>query len=172
VSGRVSGAKEHGGPDPGGRGCRGGPRRASRSRDRERSYLVPPGVDVLELGTIDRPGPHELLPIDEDGKPHWDDVVHVLVTEAQAEEPRGLLLLAYRALCAAIREADELDANITERSRRGETHPVVGMLRLATNDVWATLRRCGTPLVEGELDALHAEVARRVAARLCAHLVN
>jgi hypothetical protein len=107
-----------------------------------------------------------LLPIDEDGRPHWDGVVDVLVTEALAEGQRALLLRAYRALRSAVRVGEALDADITERSRRGETHPIFGMLRLATIDVWAARRRLGAPLAERELDALHAEVARRVAKRI------
>jgi hypothetical protein len=133
---------------------------------REKTYLVPPGIDVFELGIISRSGPHELLPIDEGGKPHWDGVVHLLVTEARAEAQRGLLLRAYRALHAAIREGAELDADITAWSRRGATHPIFGILRLATVDVWAARRRPCAPLGEGELDTLHAEVARRVATRI------
>jgi hypothetical protein len=138
---------------------------------RERQYLVPPGVDVFELGLIDRPGPHELLPIDEDSRPHWDDVVHLLVTEAQAGRQRERLLRAYRALRGMIVEADELVASVAEWSARREAHPVFGMLCLATIDVW-TARRGPGPLGERELDALHAEVARRVASRICARLLD
>ncbi|MEO7729903.1 MAG: hypothetical protein ABIY55_02945 [Kofleriaceae bacterium] len=139
---------------------------------REKTYVVPPGVDVFELGIIDRPGPHELLPIDEVGKPHWAEVVHVLVTEALAHGQRELLLRAYRALCKAIQEADALDADLAAWSRRGKTHPIFGMLRLATIDVWASLRRPGQRLGDLELDALHAKVARLVATRIGAHVVD
>ena len=137
----------------------------------ERTYVVPPGVDVFELGIIDRPGPHELLPIDEVGKPHWDEVVHVLVTEALAHGQRELLLRAFRALCRTIREAGELETDVAAWSRRGKAHPIFGMLRLATIDVWASLRRPGQRLGERELDTLHAKVARRVATRIGAHVV-
>jgi hypothetical protein len=137
----------------------------------EKKYLVPPGVDVFELGLIDRPGPHELLPIDEDDKPLWDDVIHLLVTEAQAERQRELLLRAYRPLCGMIVDADELVASVAEWSRRREAHPVFGMLRLATIDVWAARRRPG-PLGEHELAVLHAEVACRVATQIRARLVG
>ena len=57
----------------------------------EQSYLVPPDVDVFELGLINRPGPHELLPIDEDDGPLWDDVIDLLVSEAEAARQRELL---------------------------------------------------------------------------------
>lgn len=63
---------------------------------RDKKYILPPGIDLFELGLIDRPGPHELLPIDEHDAPCWDGVVHVLVTEAQAERQRKLLLCGYR----------------------------------------------------------------------------
>jgi hypothetical protein len=139
---------------------------------RDKKYLVPPDVDVFELGLIDRPGPHELLPVDEDDKPLWHDVIHLLVSEAEAVRQRELLLMAYRVLCGMIAEADELEASVSERSRRRETHPVFGMLRLATIDVWAARRRGRGQLGVHELRALHAEVARRVAARIRAHLVD
>jgi hypothetical protein len=138
----------------------------------EQSYLVPPDVDVFELGLIDRPGPHELLPIDEDDRPLWDDVIDLLVSEAEATRQRELLRKAYRTLCEMIAEADELAASVDEWSRRGEVHPIFGMLRLATIDVWAARRRGLGPLGARELDALHAEVARRVAARIRAHIVG
>jgi hypothetical protein len=138
----------------------------------EKRYLVPPDVDVFELGLIDRPGPHELLPIDENDKPLWDDVIHLLVGEAEAARQRELLRKAYRALCGMIAEADELESSVAEWSRRRETHPVFGMLRLATIDVWAARRRGLGQLGVRELDALHAEVARRGAARIRAHLVG
>jgi hypothetical protein len=138
----------------------------------EKTYVIPPGIDVFELGIIDRPGPHELLPIDEVGKPHWDEVVHVLVTEALARGQRELLLRAYRALCTAIQEADALETDVAAWSSRGKAHPIFGMLRLATIDVWTSLRRPGERLDERELDTLHAKVARRVATRIGAHVVD
>jgi hypothetical protein len=138
----------------------------------ERKYVVPPDVDVFELGLLDRPGPHELLPIDKNDKPLWDDVIHLLVSEAEAARQRELLLMAYRALCGMIAEADELEASVAEQSRRREPHPVFGMLRLATIDVWAARRRGLGQLGVRELKVLHAEVARRVAARIGAHLVG
>ena len=139
---------------------------------REKRYLVPPDVDVFELGLIDRPGPHELLPVDENDKPLWDEVIHLLVGEAEAARQRELLRKAYRTLCGMIVEADELEASVAEWSRRREAHPVFGMLRLATIDVWAARRRGLGQLGARELDSLHAEVARRVAAQIRAHLVH
>jgi hypothetical protein len=46
------------------------------------------------------------------------------------------------------------------------------MLRLAMIDVWAARRRDVGQLGVRELDSLHAEVARRVAAQIRAHLVG
>jgi len=71
-----------------------------------------------------------------------------------------------------IAEADELEASVAERSRRREAHPVFGMLRLAMIDVWAARRRDLGQLGVRELHFLHAEVARRVAAQIRAHLVG
>lgn len=136
------------------------------------TYLVPPGIDLFELGLVDRAGHFELLPITSDHKPLWDRVVHVLVTDAQAERQRGILLRSYRALLAMILESDELEASVVEWSRRGATHPVFGMLRLATIDVWKAKRRGRAPLSESELEALHARVARQVAAKIRAHVVR
>ena len=138
---------------------------------REQKYLVPAGVDVFELGLIDRTGPYELLPIDEDDNPLWDAVVHLLVGEAQAERQRQLLLNVYRVLCEMIAETDELKASVAEWSRRRKAHPVFGMLRLAMIEVWVTRRGQG-PLSEREFGMLHAEVARRVATRVGGHVVR
>lgn len=139
---------------------------------RDGRYLVPPGIDILELGLISAAGRFELLPIDGNDKPLWDEVVHLLVTEPQAERQRGLLLRSYKALHAMIQEADELDAAVAEWSARGAAHPVFGMLRLEAIEVWKTLRHGSEPLSEPELDALHTAVARRVAAKLHAHVVR
>lgn len=102
----------------------------------------------------------------------WNDVVNLIVTKAQAERQRTLLLRAYRALHSIIQEADELESSITEFSRRGETHPVFGMIRLEMIEVWRSMRRGTKSLSDRELDALHMEVARRVAARIRAHVIR
>jgi hypothetical protein len=135
-------------------------------------YLVPPRIDVFELGLLGSPGPYELLPIDADDKALWQEVVHLLVTSAQAERQRALLLRAYRALHTMILEADELEASITAWSRRGAVHPVFGILRLETIEVWRSTRQASEPLTQRALDALHIDVARRVAARIHAHIIR
>jgi hypothetical protein len=56
---------------------------------RETMYLVPPDVDVFELGLIDRSGPHEPLPVDEDDMPLWDDAIHLLISEASRRRGGG-----------------------------------------------------------------------------------
>jgi hypothetical protein len=135
-------------------------------------YLVPPGIDLFELGVIDMPGRYELLPIDENEKPLWNGVVHLLVTEAQAKRQRKLVLRAYRTLHAMIREAEELASSVAVWSERRQTHPVFGMLRLETIEVWREHRRGTSPLGERELEALYMRVARRAAARIRAHLIR
>ena len=137
---------------------------------RDSRYLVPPNVDIFELGLLTNPGQYELLPIDRRDKPLWRDVVNLLVTDALAQRQRTLLMRAYRTLHAMIREADELESSINEWSQRGETHPIFGMLRLAMIEVWRSERRGREPLAECELDALHRKVGRRVAGRIRAHL--
>jgi hypothetical protein len=131
--------------------------------------LIPPDIDILELGIITVAGHYDLLPIDTDDKPLWSSTTSLIVTAEQAEQQRRLLIRAYRALHALIREAAELEASITEWSRRGVTHPVFGMLRLTTIEVWKMMRRTNEPLLEKDLDRLHAEVARHVAAKIRAH---
>ena len=135
-------------------------------------YLVPPGIDLFELGLIDAAGCFELLPIDANNKPLWDGVIHLMVTEAQAERQRGLRLRSYAALHAMILEADELEASVAEWSERGVMHPVFGMIRLETIEVWKAMRHGSEPLSEHDLDALQASVARRVAAKIRAHVIR
>ena len=60
-------------------------------------------------------------------------------------------------------ERVQLEASIAECSARGVAHPVFGMLRLETIEVWKAMRRGTEPLGESDLDALHACVARGVA---------
>lgn len=72
----------------------------------EGRYLVPPGIDVLELGLIDRAGQFELLPIDLRDKPLWDEVTQLLVTATEAERQRDIVRRSYHELCAHIAEAE------------------------------------------------------------------
>lgn len=137
-----------------------------------RKYLVPPGIDLFELGLISQAGRYELLPVTADEKPFWDEVVHLVVTEAQAARQRELLMRSYRTLHAMIVEADVLESSVEEWNRGGEAHPVFGLLRLATIDVWRVERRRGEPLNEAALAALRASVACRVAAQIHAHIIN
>lgn len=136
------------------------------------SYLVPPGIDILELGVIDRAGHFELLPIDLDGRPVWSEVTNLIVTEPQAERQRQIVLRSFAALHAMIAEAAFLEESVAEWSGRGETHPVFGMIRLETIEVWKAMRRPTEPLSEAELERLHAEVARRVAKRIRARIIR
>lgn len=132
-------------------------------------YLVPLGLDIFELGLVDMAGPFELLPITSDQQELWDDIVHLLVTEAQAEQQRALLLRLYRTLHEMILEADYLESTVKER---GMGHPVFEMLRVATIDVWKAQRRGNEPLTERTLSALHTRVARRVAVEIRAHIIR
>ena len=137
-----------------------------------RRYLVPPGIDVLELGLIDTPGRFELLPLDLDDKPLWDEVIHLIVTKAQAERQHSILLRSYRALHALIVESATLHASVAGWPRRGALHPVFGFIRLETIETWKSLRHGTNALSEEELDQLHESVARRVAIRIRAHFVH
>ena len=135
-------------------------------------YLVPPGIDLFELGLIDAAGRYELLPIDDGDKPLWDEVTHLLVTARQADQQRRLLLRSYRMLHAMIAEADELEASVIAWSRRREAHPTFGMLRLETIQVWRTMRSGIESRSERKLDGLRRHVARRVAIQIGAHIIR
>jgi hypothetical protein len=139
---------------------------------REGRYLVPPGIDVLELGLIDTPGAFELLPIDRRDRPRWDEVTHLLVTPSEAEQQRAIVLRLYRILCDRIAEAEELNSSVADWSRRGVAHPVFGTIRFETIATWRSLRRRIELFDEHALGRLHAEVARRVAARIGARLIR
>ncbi len=139
---------------------------------REGRYLVPPGVDVLELGLVDRAGRFELLPIDLRDKPLWGEVTQLLVTAAEAERQRGIVQRAYRDLCTHIVEAEELRSSVAEWSSRRVAHPVYGTIRFETVATWRSMRRGTEPLTDDERAALHAEVLRRVAASIGARLVR
>jgi hypothetical protein len=137
------------------------------------NYLVPPGIDVFELGLIDRAGRFELLPIMSNKEALWDETIHLLVTRAQAEQQCAIIMRSYRALHGMIREADWLEASVMEWTRDGVgPHPVFGLLRLAMIAVWKARRRGRAPLGEDELDALHALVARRVATKIHANIIR
>lgn len=138
----------------------------------EGRYLVPPGIDVLELGLIDTAGRFELLPIDCRDKPLWDQVTHLLISDAEAERQREIVLSTYRALCARITEAEQLRSSVAEWSRSRVAHPVFGTIRFETIATWRSRRHGTEPLGERVLDRLRAEVARRVAARIGARLVR
>jgi hypothetical protein len=135
-------------------------------------YLVPPGIDLFELGVIARAGRYELLPIDVADRPLWHAIIDVMVTEDEALRQRRLLLRCYRTLYATIREADALDAEVTAWRSRGEMHPIFWMLRVETIEVWKHRRRTSEPLRDRDLDLRHAAVARRVATRIEAPLIG
>lgn len=139
---------------------------------REGRYLVPAGVDVLELGLISRAGNFELLPIDRRDKPLWEEVTHLLITQAEADRQRGIVLRSFHALCGCIAEGDALRSIVAEWSRCRTTHPIFGTIRFETIATWKSMRRGITPLSERELEDLHADVARRVAIRIHAHLTR
>jgi hypothetical protein len=136
-----------------------------------RRYLAPPGIDVLELGLIDTAGRFDLLPIGFDDRPLWDEAIHLLVTNDQAERQVDILLRSYRALVALLPEASVLHANATEWARRDATHPVFGVLRHEMIEVWRLMRNGTEPLGEPEFNVLHASVGQRVAARIRERLV-
>jgi hypothetical protein len=139
---------------------------------RESRYLLPPGIDIFELGILDTAGRYELLPIDARDRPLWDHVIHLLVTADQVARQRALLLRAYRTLCTSILEADKLKTSVAEWSERRAAHPIFGLLRLKTIEVWRTMRQPSQVLTEREIDELHAEVALRVAAKIRAHVIR
>lgn len=135
-------------------------------------YLVPPGIDLFELGVIARAGRYELLPIDVADRPLWHAITDVMVTENEALRQRRLLLRCYRTLHATIQEADALDADVIAWRSRGAMHPIFWLLRVETIEVWRQRRRISEPITDREFDLLHAAVARRVATRIEAQIVG
>jgi hypothetical protein len=139
---------------------------------REGTYLVPPGIDVLELGLVSTAGRFELLPIDRRDKPLWNEVTTLSITRAEAERQRGIVLHTFGLLCERIVEAEALRASVADWSHRHAGHPVFGSIRFETIATWNSMRHESEPLGERALDRLHAEVIRRVAARIGARLVR
>jgi hypothetical protein len=138
----------------------------------EGRYLVPPGIDVLELGLIDSAGRFDLLPIDRPDKPLWDQVTHLLISDAEAARQQAIVLRSYGVLCDRIAEAEELRSSVADWSRRRVAHPVFGTIRFETIATWRSRRDGTEPLGERVLDHLRTEVVRRVAARIGARLVR
>ena len=105
-------------------------------------------------------------------KPLWDQVTHLLISDAEAERQREIVLSTYRALCARITEAEQLRSSVAEWSRSRVAHPVFGTIRFETIATWRSRRHGTEPLGERVLDRLRAEVARRVAVRIGARMVR
>lgn len=130
-------------------------------------YVVPPGVDPLELGVIVSAGQFELVPITFDGNPLWHETINLLVTEDQAARQRSIVMSFYHALLDHMPyDAPDLEAGVQAEAKRGETHAIFGLLRRAAIETWAEHRVGSDPLDEPQRERLHAGVARRTAALL------
>jgi hypothetical protein len=129
-------------------------------------YLVPPGIDLLELGLIHKAGHYELLPIDADDKPLWDEVTNLIITESQAAEQIEITFAAARALLDLMPD-DAADLDIMLQGKYPDFRPsLLFLLGEAAVDTWTELRRGSAPLDEAERLRLQAAVTRRVAAYL------
>jgi hypothetical protein len=127
-------------------------------------YIIPPGVDPLEIGVVASPGDYVLLPIDENGQPIWEHVKELHVTRAQADR-QAEILTRFRGAClnALPYDAADIMAGIEDSTKRGATPALLGIVRLAALDVWRRERTAGeriTPALASRLDAL---VGRRAA---------
>jgi hypothetical protein len=130
-------------------------------------YMVPPGVDILELGVIAQPGQFVLIPCNADHRSLWDETVTLVVTAEQAAVQRGITTRFYEALLAHLpHDADDLKAGVAVNSEREKLHPVFGFLRRAAIETWARERRASDPLDEAERKRLDVAVACRAAALL------
>lgn len=129
-------------------------------------FLIPSQIDPLELGLIQNPGHFELLPIQTDGKPLWDEVTDLIVTEDQAAQQIDIASRFARALFDLLpSDAADLDDILNGASPPGRLS-LLSLLGQAAVDTWTELRRGSAPLDEPERLRLQSAVAERVAAYL------
>jgi hypothetical protein len=127
-------------------------------------YVVPPGVDVLELGLVANPGQFVLIPFSDDQNSLWDQTHTLLVTEEQAAVQRDINARFYAALLAQLPyDASDLESAVAESRKLGKLHPIFGLLRQAATDTWAAERRPSEQLDDNERNRLDIAVARRAA---------
>jgi hypothetical protein len=127
-------------------------------------YIIPPGVDVLELGVIANAGQFILIPYDAYRKTLWDQTITLVVTKEQAYAQRRINARFYAALLVQLpHDAADLEAGVADNRERDERHPVFDLLRRAATEIWATERRSTKPLDDGERERLDVAVARRAA---------
>lgn len=130
----------------------------------DRNYLIPPGVDPLELGVVATPGEYMLLPINDRREPIWQHLKELHVTRAQADRQLEILTRFRRACLDALpHDAADLEAAIEEATRLGEPHALLGIVRTAAIDVWQRERAAGEPLTPKLAARLDAQVGRRAA---------
>lgn len=131
------------------------------------SYMVAPGVDVLELGVIANPGNFLLLPLNAYKEPLWKETVTLIVTPEQAAVQRNINARFFAALLAELpHDAADLEAGVASLSERGRVHPIFDAIRRAALETWAQERRVDAPLDDAERRRLDAAVARRTIAWL------
>jgi hypothetical protein len=128
-------------------------------------YVIPLGVDPLEIGVVATAGDYVLLPIAESGQAIWQHVKELHVTRAQADR-QAEILTRFRGAClnALPYDAAEIMAGIEDSTKRGETSALLGILRRAALDVWQRERTAGAPLTPELALHLEAQVGRRAAA--------
>lgn len=130
-------------------------------------YIIPPGIDPLELGVIVNAGQFDLVPIDRENHPLWNESINLLVTEDQAVRQRNIVMDFYHALLDHIpHDAPDLEAGVQAEAKLGGTHAIFGFLRRAAIETWAEHRSQSVLLDDHEYERLLAGVARRTAALL------
>lgn len=130
-------------------------------------YIIPPGIDPLELGVIVNAGQFDMVPVDRENKPLWNESINLLVTEDQAAQQRTIVMYLYHALLDYLpHDASDLEAGVQAEAQHGGTHPIFGLLRRAAIETWAEHRGEAAVLGDDERERLYAGVARRTAALL------
>lgn len=129
-------------------------------------YVVPYGIDPLELGLIANAGLFQLLPIDGHGIPDWDAVIDLPVTAEEAARQIQILQRSYYDLLTRLAPdvSANLDKAVTQGFKTRSAHPVLGLIRRATIETWSAQRSGSDPLNEAERDRLHTAVVQRTIA--------
>lgn len=101
-------------------------------------YVVPPGVNPLELGLLSSPGLFQLLPVDAMGSLYWNDAIDLPVTKEEATRQTKILLRSYHALLDALPyDAVEIDEAVEAALHAHEEHYILALVRKATIGLWA-----------------------------------
>lgn len=125
-------------------------------------YMLPAGIDPLELGLIVTPGEYDLVPVDPLNRPLHRGALHLAVSEKQAAEQRSIWRKSYEALLEVIPDdAEDIERDVHAMGAQGRFHPCLEALSRATIDTWCRDRDPTAELDESERHRLRRHVAAR-----------